>query len=54
MQMVFVIPQIANVGKQIDKNKCRPLDTVIGSGRNPEWILEKFEEPWDYEERIEK
>lgn len=50
--MVFVIPQIANIGKQIDKTKCRPLDPIIGTGRYSEWILDRFEDGWEAEARL--
>ena len=52
MQMVFVIPQIANIGKQVEKQKCRKLDPVIGVGRYSEWILDRFEDSWEAEQRV--
>jgi hypothetical protein len=52
--MVFVIPQIANIGKQTERPKCRKLDTVIGVGRYSEWILDRFEDGWEAEARVKE
>ena len=50
--MVFVIPQIANVGKQNDREKCRKLDSVVGVGPYSQWVVDRFEEVFEQEERF--